>query len=81
MSVLSAGSHGVQKRVALGSLELELEVVMKHPMCALETEPESFGRTVQVAEPSTQAPRLPFLTILLSITKTYFLITFTYLLG
>lgn len=53
-------------------LELELEVVMNHSMCALATELESFGRTVQVAEPSPQAPRLLFLTILLSITKTYF---------
>lgn len=72
MSILSAGSHGIQKRVVPSSLELELEVVMNHPMCALTTELESFGRIVQVAEPSPQAPRLPFLTILLSITKRTF---------
>lgn len=42
MSMLSAGSHGVQKRLVPGSLELELEVVMNYPMCALATELGSF---------------------------------------
>lgn len=80
-NVSSAGSHGVQKRVGPGPLELELEVVMNHPMCVLATELESFGKTAWAADPSPQAPKLSFLMMLLSITKIYFLITFTYLRG
>lgn len=67
--MLSASSRGVQERVVPGPLELELEVVMKHPMCILAAEPESFGRMVWAAESPPQAPKLSFLMIFLSIIK------------